>query len=63
MRNNKKYTFLLINLIAFNFLSGCAFYARCELGFNYHEICEETYWKTPCSWDGTIMKKEPKLTK
>jgi hypothetical protein len=58
-----KYLFILINLIAINFLSGCALMMECELRINSREINEKEYWKTPCTWDGTVMKKEPKLTK
>jgi hypothetical protein len=58
-----KYTIILINLIAINFLSGCAVMMECELRISSPEINEREYWKTPCTWDGTVMKKEPKLTK
>jgi hypothetical protein len=58
-----KYLFILINLIAINFLSGCALMMECELRISSREINEKEYWKTPCTWDGTVMKKEPKLTK
>jgi hypothetical protein len=58
-----KYTIILINLIALNFLCGCAASMAWELRINSHEINEREYWKTPCTWDGTVMKKEPKLTK
>ena len=57
-----KYTLILINLIVINFLSGCAVSMDWEMRISSPEINEE-YWKTPCIWDGTVMKKEPKLTK
>ena len=58
-----KYLFILINLIAINFLSGCAVMMECELRISSREINENEYWKSPCIVDGTVMKKEPKLTK
>jgi hypothetical protein len=58
-----KYLFILINLIAINFLSGCAVSMDWEMRISSREINEHEYWKTPCTWDGTVMKKEPKLTK
>jgi len=58
-----KYTLILINLIAINFLCGCAASMAWELRISSLEINEQEYWKTPCIWDGTVMKKEPKLTK
>jgi hypothetical protein len=58
-----KYLFILINLIAINFLSGCAASMVWEMRISSPEINEREYWKTPCTWDGTVMKKEPKLTK
>ena len=61
--NIMKYTLILINLIAINFLSGCALSMDWEMRISSGEINEQEYWKTPCTWDGTIMKKEPKLTK
>jgi hypothetical protein len=44
-------------------LCGCAASMAWELRINSPEINEREYWKTPCTWDGTVMKKEPKLTK
>jgi hypothetical protein len=58
-----KYTLILINLIAINFLCGCAASMAWELRISSPEINEEEYWKSPCTWDGTVMKKEPKLIK
>lgn len=58
-----KYTLILINLIAINFLSGCALMMECELRMGSREISEGEYWKLPCTWDGTVMKREPKTTK
>ena len=58
-----KYTLILINLIAINFLSGCALMMECELRMGSREINEKEYWKTPCTWDGTVIKREPQLTK
>jgi hypothetical protein len=58
-----KYILILINLIAINFLSGCAVVMECELRISSREINENEYWKSPCLVDGTVMKKEPKLTK
>jgi hypothetical protein len=58
-----KYLFILINLIAINFLSGCALMVECELRMGSREINENEYWKSPCLVDGTVMKKEPKTTK
>jgi hypothetical protein len=58
-----KYLFILINLIAINFLSGCALMVECELRMGSREINESEYWKSPCLVDGTVMKKEPNLTK
>jgi hypothetical protein len=58
-----KYLFILINLIAINFLSGCAVVMECELRISSHEINENEYWKSPCTWDGTVMKKKPNLIK
>jgi hypothetical protein len=58
-----KYLFILINLIAINFLSGCAIMMECELRISSPEINEREYWKKPCLVDGTVMKKEPNLTK
>ena len=58
-----KYILILINLIAINFLSGCAITAELDMRISSGEINEREYWKTPCTWDGTVMKKEPKTTK
>jgi hypothetical protein len=58
-----KYLFILINLIAINFLSGCAVVMECELRISSREINENEYWKSPCLVDGTVMKKEPNLIK
>jgi hypothetical protein len=58
-----KYLFILINLIAINFLSGCAMSMEWEMRISSGEINEREYWKTPCTWDGTVMKKELNLTK
>ena len=58
-----KYTLILINLIAINFLSGCALSMEWEMRMGSREISEREYWKSPCTWDGTVMKKEPKTTK
>lgn len=58
-----KYTLILINLIAINFLSGCAFMMECELRMGSREISEGEYWKSPCLVDGTVMKREPELIK
>ena len=58
-----KYTLILINLIAINFLSGCAVMMECELRISSREINENEYWKSPCTWDGTVMKKKPNLIK
>lgn len=58
-----KYTLILINLIAINFLSGCAFIMECELRISSREINENEYWKSPCLVDGTVMKKDPQLIK
>jgi uncharacterized protein YceK len=58
-----KYFFILINLIVLNFLSGCAVITELDMRISSREINEEEYWKMPCIWDGTVMKKEPNLTK
>jgi hypothetical protein len=58
-----KYLFILINLIAINFLSGCAASMAWEMRISSPEINEREYWKKPCLVDGTVMKKEPNLTK
>jgi hypothetical protein len=58
-----KYLLILINLIAINFLAGCAFNMKCELGFVYQEVCEDTYWKTPCFVSGRVMKNKPEMIK
>jgi hypothetical protein len=58
-----KYTLILINLIAINFLSGCALMVECELRMGSREINDNEYWKSPCLVDGTVMKREPELTK
>ena len=58
-----KYILILINLIAINFLSGCALMMECELRISSHQINDNEYWKSPCLVDGTVMKKEPNLTK
>jgi hypothetical protein len=58
-----KYLFILINLIALNFLSGCAVSMDWEMRISSREINENEYWKSPCLVDGTVMKKEPKTTK
>jgi hypothetical protein len=54
---------ILINLIAINLLCGCAINHKWEKGFHYSEINDNQYWKVPCVWDGTVMKKKPQLTK
>jgi hypothetical protein len=58
-----KYLFILINLIAINFLSGCAVSMDWEMRISSGEINENEYWKSPCTWDGTVMKKEPQTIK
>jgi hypothetical protein len=58
-----KYTLILINLIAINFLCGCAVITELDMRMSSREISEKEYWKTPCTWDGTVIKKEPNLTK
>lgn len=58
-----KYTLILINLIAINFLCGCAVSMGWEMRINSGEINNGEYWKTPCTWDGTVMKSKPNLTK
>lgn len=58
-----KYIVILINLIAINFLSGCAASMAWELRISSREISEREYWKSPCLVDGTVMKREPKTTK
>lgn len=58
-----KYILILINLIAINFLSGCAVNYKIDKGFPYAQINENQYWKVPCVWDGTVMEKKPLLTK
>ncbi len=58
-----KYLFILINLIAINFLCGCAASMAWELRISSPQINENEYWKSPCLVDGTVMKKEPNLTK
>ena len=58
-----KYLFILINLIAINFLSGCAASIAWEMRISSGEINENEYWKSPCVVDGTVMKKEPNLIK
>ena len=58
-----KYTLILINLIAINFLSGCAASMAWELRMGSREISENEYWKSPCLVDGTVMKREPELIK
>lgn len=58
-----KYILILINLIAINFLCGCAVSMGWEMRISSGEINNGEYWKTPCTWDGTVMKKKPKLTK
>jgi hypothetical protein len=58
-----KFLLILINLIAINFLCGCAASMAWEMRINSPEISEREYWKSPCLVDGTVMKKEPNLTK
>jgi hypothetical protein len=58
-----KYTFILINLITINFLSGCAIISELDMRMSSREINDNEYWKSPCLVDGTVMKKEPKTTK
>jgi len=58
-----KYTLILINLIVINFLCGCAVSMNWDMRISSREINEKEYWKTPCTWDGTVMKKEPNLIK
>jgi len=58
-----KYILILINLIAINFLSGCAASMAWEMRISSGEISENEYWKSPCVVDGTVMKKEPNLIK
>lgn len=58
-----KYILILINLIAFNFLAGCAVITELDMRMGSREINENEYWKSPCLIDGTVMKKEPSLTK
>lgn len=63
LNNNMKYILILINLIAINFLCGCAVNYKWDKGFQYTEINENQYWKVPCTWDGTVMKTKPKTYK
>ena len=58
-----KYTLILINLIAINFLCGCAVSMGWEMRISSGEINENEYWKSPCLVDGTVMKREPQLIK
>ena len=58
-----KYTLILINLIAINFLCGCAVSMNWDMRISGGEINENEYWKSPCAWDGTIMKTKPKTIK
>jgi hypothetical protein len=58
-----KYLFILINLIAINFLAGCAVVTELDMRIGPREINDNEYWKSPCLVDGTVMKKEPKTTK
>jgi hypothetical protein len=58
-----KFTLILINLIAINFLSGCAVSMDWEMRISSREINENEYWKSPCLVDGTVMKKEPNTIK
>lgn len=58
-----KYLFILINLIAINFLSACAVITELDLRMGSREISDNEYWKSPCLIDGTVMKKEPKTIK
>jgi hypothetical protein len=58
-----KYILILINLIAINFLSGCAVVTELDMRINSREINDNEYWKSPCIVDGTVMKKEPNLIK
>ena len=58
-----KYILILINLIAINFLSGCAVITELDMRMNSREISNGEYWKMPCLVDGTVMEKEPKTTK
>jgi len=44
-------------------LSGCAASMAWEMRISSGEINENEYWKSPCVVDGTVMKKEPNLTK
>ena len=58
-----KYIVILINLIAINFLCGCAVITELDMRMSSREISNGEYWKTPCLIDGTVMKKEPQTTK
>ena len=58
-----RYILILINLIAINFLCGCAVNMDWEMRISSREINENEYWKSPCVWDGTVMKTKPNLTK
>ena len=58
-----KYIVILINLIAFNFLAGCAVVTELDMRMSSREINNNEYWKSPCLIDGTVMKKEPSLIK
>ena len=58
-----KYILILINLITINLLCGCAVSMDWEMRISSHEITNKEYWKKPCLVDGTVMKKEPNLTK
>lgn len=58
-----KYLFILINLIAINFLCGCAVSMNWDMRISGSEINENEYWKSPCTWDGTVMKTKPKTIK
>jgi hypothetical protein len=58
-----KYILILINLIAINFLSGCAVITELDMRMNSREISDNEYWKSPCLVDGAVMKKKPQTTK
>jgi hypothetical protein len=58
-----KYLFILINLIAINFLSACAVITELDMRIGAREINDNEYWKSPCLVDGTRMKKEPQTIK
>jgi hypothetical protein len=58
-----KYILILINLIAINFLSGCAIVTGLDMRMSSREISNGEYWKLPCLVDGTVIEKQPSLTK